>query len=373
MIINHNLSIQTKLTPYPITHLKSLRNTQEKTSRVALKIFHTLYKVLTFPARFFGSKTWSIPGIICRLPFIIFKRIFYPPSKETLKEELFGKGYNFGFEKKLSKEEFKPYFPMICMIAFIHSTSECWISSIRYDLIAPIEFDIDLGTIEKKDSCFFDKATGLKIAIVEKGDNVMIGFGALNSSHSELPNDPQQNSQTYTSVLKSSIKNLIGVHPNLYHQANEFIHNILNSPRLKGKNIILTGQCVGGSLASYVALKQNLQAQCVNSLPLGVGLQNQIGRKKLNNGDKYVSHISIRGDWTTDWRALNGLDRIINAIGIRTIGNFGRRFIIPSAFKECQVKLGWYSNNSHTYAAKSAFAHLGFDPNSKIQDVGLLL
>jgi predicted esterase YcpF (UPF0227 family) len=123
-------------------------------------------------------------------------------------------------------------------------------------------------------------------------------------------------------------------------QADAFVQNVMKA--YPDKTIKLTGFCFGGMLAQYAALKNEVPASCFNSLQLGPKLQQDIGSEKLEKAGSYVEHFSIERDHITDSRIdsivefklpknleslrLTPLDNIVNKLGIRTPGNFGKTY-----------------------------------------------
>ena len=151
---------------------------------------------------------------------------------------------------------------------------------------------------------------------------------------------------------------MIGIHPNILEQAGEFVKELRAHPYFEGKKLVLAGQCHGAAIASYAALKNELPAVCFNSFILGAGSQYAIGKQKLSLADKYITHIACKGNFSTDFSLMRRTaERIADAIGIRTSGHFGRKFVIPAAYKT--------KNDIHTYVLGSVMAHLGYDKWAK--------
>ncbi|NGX39279.1 MAG: hypothetical protein KR126chlam1_00602 [Chlamydiae bacterium] len=337
-----------------------LKSLADKVVNICLAIFRAFFDLLTFPLRFVGSKTWSFPGVALRFPYLVFKRALGIACENSLKTELFGSGYHFQFEKKPLKEELKGYLPYIAAASFIHATNSFWIKSLGYHVIAPREFEIDEKGVEARNLCFFDPVSGLKVGVIEKGDHVIAIFGAIGSSESELEN-PSERKKIDRWGYQNVTWNLLGGIPSIYLQASDFFKKIRQNPRLNGKRVELAGQCYGGSVAQFLSLQHKVKALCVNSMAIGPGLQKIVGKKSLMAADKWVSHLSVERDFVSDSRGLWPVDQLMSGLGIRTAGNFGRRYVIPSG----------YSNAAdlHNNVIGSALKYIGYDSNEKLSEI----
>jgi hypothetical protein len=363
------VSLDTRAKVLPLEHFhpqeekvqSPLLSFVKKVEEVALKGLAFLAACIDFPFRYIGSKTWSLPGLLFTVPYVLFKRALGIPSPYTIQEEIFGKGYHFDIEKRLTKEEAKEYLPYFLSTAFAYSSNPQWITPLGYNVISPKEMEITSQVLEARDACFFDPNSGLKIVLMEKENDVIISFGALKSDLSEVSNNPKESKRLYVLGNFNSCTNLLGTTPPIYHQANCFLDEILRHPRFQGKKITLTGQCYGGSLAQFLALKHELKAYCINSLPLGAGLQQEISDDTLMRADDFVEHISVEGDWLSDLRTAKYVDFLLSGVGIKTPGNFGRRFSIPSAYSS--------GKETHNYALGSLMSYLGLDKRVRVEDV----
>ncbi len=292
---------------------------------VALKVLKTLGDIFLFPFRFLGSKSWA--------------------------------GYQFNERKDISPEELLQKMDLICSCAYVHTSKPSWIEPFGYKSVSPKTFSGIDPSIQARENCFFDPKTGFKATVVNKGDTYLVSFGAKGSSKSELPDTPKEVKKLNDQVVNSSTVNVLGFAPPIYDQADRFAKCLLSDPRLQNKRVIFTGQCYGGSLAAYVALRNQQKAFCVNTFPLGAGLQWQIGRKNLLQARENITQLNVKGDWISDDPKLCFLDRCLSTVGFRTPGNFGTRITIPSAFEK--------SADRHDRAVGSAMKHLGFETHTR--------
>lgn len=301
------------------------------------------FNMISFPLRYLGAKTWSIPGVICRFPYLIFMKTLGKEFSGTFMEELLGSGYHYRTEKQLSREELKTYLKYACANASVHLNDPSFIEP--------------LGWKELKENRFFDPQTGLKISLYKKNDEIIVSFGALRSNECEFSAEDPKNQELKQRGLGNAVMNLFGGIPKIYAQADGWITSLVSDPRFEKKKITLSGQCYGGSFASYLGLKHHINAVCINTLQLGAGLQQEIGHENLSRADSCVTHISIDNDYISDVPCSKLGDRIVSLIGLRTPGNFGHRYSIPSAFYSCQ--------KTHYFALGSMMHHLGFHKRTR--------
>lgn len=304
-----------------------------KITHLAKTIFTTIYAMISFPSRYIGSKTWSIPGVIIRTPYLICKKILFPSSIPSLKNEIFGSGYHFSSERELTPQEAKDILPTVSMCAFAHRSYVKWVPE-GYRPIKVDTLGVEASDMQLEDHAFFDHRSGLKVLLVEKDNEVMISFGAIDAinGHAYTP-DQQKEKVSNKSLDISCGKNLLGGTPFIFTQADQFFNKLIQTPYLKDKKITLIGQCLGGSLAQFLALKHQLPCYGFNTFPIGAGLQQQIESKTLKNADKLITHIYSKKDFIMNNKLCIFLDKIFSSFGIKTAGNFGKIYYIPAYFK----------------------------------------
>jgi hypothetical protein len=274
---------------------------------------------------------------------VSFSGYFGPKSTE---------GCHRQWDRTIEKSEAEHYLPYLATCAFVHSTDTEWLAS-GWTPIPPKNMVLEFPHIEAHDLCFFDPRNGLKVTLVEKGDEVIITFGALKSFESVKSN----HSCLTTKQYGTAAANILGSTPAIYSEAEQFIDCLVSHPRIANKKIVFAGQCFGASLASYVALRRKEQAICFNSLQLGAGLQYQIGEATLKNADNYVTHISATHDSFTRNKTYDIFDRVLTALYIRTPGCYGKGASIPSAYPDAR--------RSHEYILGSFMKYLGYSERDK--------
>jgi hypothetical protein len=323
----------------------------KKVYKVTKAVFEVMLSVLTLPIRYIGSKSWSIPGVVLRAPFLAVKRVFIEENTSTFSQELFGMGYHHHSQKELSPDELKPFLKHAAACAYISNCNSSWIEPLGYRALGKQELanknlQEASPSIEIRKNCLFNPNSGLKIALLIKENELIISFGARGSSKSEM-------TEKSYSIEMSAVGNLLGAIPEIYEEADRVISWIKQQPEFESKTITLAGQCFGGSLASYCALRHKMKAVSLNPFSLGVGLQANISSETLLNADKYVTNINAKGDLFSDSAYLDTIDYIACYIGLKTPGSFGQRFSIPSAYTS--------SGDIHNFIFSSFVEHLGFD------------
>ena len=301
---------------------QSIHKLLDRVAEIAHSVFDVLHKVVLFPARYLGSKYWSLKS-----------------------------GHHFSSEKTFTPEELKTYMQYAYVNASANNAKFGPLKKMGYHPINPSEISTSaIEGLELRGNYFFDPSSGLKVILFEKEDEVILSFGALDSSRNVV-SDPKKYEALKRKGIKCGLSNLLGGVPDRYSQAERFVNALRHSTRLSDKNLTLSGNCIGGSIASYVALKQRLPAVCINPLPLGAGLQREIGDHRIRQADQYITNISIQSDWASDPILLSTIDRIISFIGIRTPGIFGHRYDVPTHF-------GWDLCSTHTRVLTSLKQHL---------------
>lgn len=339
----------------------------DKICSIASRIFDAIVNILSFPLRYLGSKSWSLPGILMRLPIVTIRHLFSANVQKSFKEDLFGSGYHRFDVGVLDSKEIMPYIQYAAAAAAIHAKHfDSWTDPLGFQVVSPkglikdMQGDLPQGLLVK-DDCFFDQETGLKAAILVKGNRYLLVFGALRSSETEL--DKIAAKLLDDKIWNNSGASIVGFVPRIYHKANRLVEMIKEHPTIKSGSFELCGQCLGGSLASFAGMKNQLKATCLNTFPLGPGLQYELGSERLSEADKYITHISCKTDLMSDPPiVLGALDALVNFIGIRTCGNFGKKFLIPNPYPS-------YSGKTHNHIAAAMFMHAGFKERDRPGDV----
>lgn len=304
-----------------------------------------------FPTRYLGGKTHSLPEKIYK----ISKNVI---SKE--KEAIVSTGYHYSMQL-LDRQASVRYLPYAAIVAMSHNNDEKWLTRWNLKLISPKDLGIDLtqisGRLECHEKCFFDPQSSLKVLIIKSETNkVIIAFGAVESGGSELSTEKEKNAM-HRYQISLVIQNLLGIKLDIFDQAQDIFEKIQSLSQFEGCSFALCGLCWGGSLAQYVGLKKSISAFCFNCFPLGVSAQNEIPRQCLQRADEFITHISAQSDFVSDLKGIGIFDRSLTMAGIKTPGNFGKRYAIPSAFNSF--------HGTHAYVMGSLMKHLNYHSKDK--------
>ncbi|MCE5319302.1 MAG: hypothetical protein LLG04_18300 [Parachlamydia sp.] len=335
----------------------------EKIKRIFSEIFHGLKEIVSFPLRYLGSKTWSIPGIIVRTPILLFKRIFF--QEPLTKVAFFGTGYYSNNGPQLSVEETKDVlrYAAFGLVPFRYEQDK-WAEPFGAKVIAPAALNVDLtklpGNVKTNGHAFFDRNNLFKAMVLEDEHEMVVTFGPMYSHLSDI-SDAKESSKKVKKQLRSIIANYAGLSPQNYDQADALMEQLKKIAQEKNKRLVVTGQSLAGSIASYVALKHEIKGICFNSVQLGAGLQSKIGDAKLAKADMLLTQIHVQRDLVSQLPGIGVVDRALSAFGVRTPGTFGQRRLIPSAFKDMR--------SSHDYPVKSMMNYLGYDKNAKASEL----
>ena len=350
IVCNHPTSFEVKAS--------EASSTCKKVARCACAFFKTIsslvYTTLRFPFRYLGSKRWSAIGVILRAPYHLFAS-----RKGEFFKDLFPSGSKFFFEKRLSKQEALEYLIYPCFGTGSQDGNQDFTRPFGYKIIEPTTLQLQDLKFDAYSNCYLHEGSGVKVTIYEKDNEVILAFGAKNSSKSLISEERfKKVVKNQTRIIK---RNLLGIKDPSYREATAFVEKLLNHSKLKDKKVSLVGGCLGGSYAQYVGLKLNLKTVCTNSLAIGAGLQSEIGDEKLKNAGNYVTHLVIETDFVSDIGPLKPLDYLTSLIGIRTPGNFGRSFSVPSAYKSGAL--------THCCTVGSMMKHMGFHERTLPGDI----
>ncbi len=196
--------------------------------------------------------------------------------------------------------------------------------------------------------------------VLEDEHEIVVSFGAMQSHWPDF-SDSKEAKKRANTPLPSVIANYAGLTPLCYKQADALMEQLKVYAKEQNKPLVVTGQSLAGSIASYVALKHEVKGVCFNPVQLGAGLQWDIGDAKLAQADKYVTNISVANDHLNNFPGVTAVDRVLSHLGVRTPGNFGKRYRIPSAFKK--------KTQAHDFPMKSIMQYLGYHKDTKATEL----
>lgn len=291
------------------------------------------------------------------------------------------KSYRFT-SKPLRSDKIETYLRTAAIATAIESKNDNfekdWLKPLKLNIIAPSQINLnkeflEQNDIEFNDKYFFSKKTGLKVMLVKNQDEIYITFGSAESIKSAFIGDQDVWSSLKNKIMRNNVGNLFGTKPKLYKQAEElFLALKQNSSILENKKLTLVGHCMGGSVASYIGIKHKIKTHGFNTLALGPGLQKELGGENLRQADKYVRHISIKGDKISDFKVVSFVDRFFSALGFCTPGNFGKHYVVPPAKEYANQKFyHWIKKQGqlHVYFFGSMADKLGHSHRAKAKDM----
>lgn len=235
-----------------------------------------------------------------------------------------------------------------------------WIEHFGYKHIEPlcIENLSNQNKIEAREFCFFDIETGLKVALFEKDQQLLILFGALNSSKTEVNKDQSQSHYIKKVVIAASY-NLIWGKPLLFQRAFELVSQLKEHSRFINMQFVLTGQSLGGGIATYVGLKLQLETICFNSLPLGTWVKREIDQATLNLAHRNIKQIIIESDWLSDNLLLKKMSSVFSYV-VSLPHLYGEKKYVPTAFPNDVIE-----SHAHIISSLTKFINIaeGLQPS----------
>jgi hypothetical protein len=337
--------------------------------------FSSLAKVIRLACRYFGGHRFSIPGLLLRI--VTLQVLLDWVRYGSLKRALFGvplskTTYAGDHPTREQLESLKTAARFSSLTAAVHGQCGEWIREAQehgFEPLNPKSLGIPLGVGElATETCIYDPKTGLKTMLFREAstNRLMVVFGALGSlgetpvefadelreDHArrvQMPDGKPHNSTTHYYAVG---QNLLGIRPALHLQAGDLMGRI--QAHLPGETLHCVGQCLGGSLATFCALKYGATATTFNSLALGAGLQAELTQSQLERAVDDIQVYSAYSDFISNpHRAVWGAGKAVNLLGIRTPIVLGNQLVIPTAYTKRQ--------ETHDYITGSLAAYLSRD------------
>ena len=311
----------------PITkRVKDLAVSIFKAIISSLKIFET-------PLSFIGSKYPSLPEVAIRTA-LAAKKVLLGQKITSMRSELLETGWNYQSrdvgllqrpkslsddDKALNLQLMNKSLLYTRLYAYNHATGqkgerdaslEACKARVKADWMPP-------GYEEAYD---FNE-DGLRITFIKGDGKLHVIFGAKNAAGSKH-------------VLKNigeTVTTMAGFQPDIYKRALEEYNRLMSEQfsSFQQNDVVLSGLCLGGALASYVTLKSDSGESAVVLNPLGLSprMQWDIGRDNLRKANEKIEIFSVLGDFASaPIKPIPQVDVLLNFIGIRTVGNFGKRY-----------------------------------------------
>lgn len=289
-----------------------------------LELGNWLVEKFTIPCRFVGSKFLSLPELVIRIVIFIKNWIFHN-TQSKIKEIMTDTGYSLEtlpLPQNMSKKALK----FARFDAAVHTNNFEWLpSNCTY-----------IGDYVHE---------GLKVALIEEICTKEGSSETFKKMHVVFGAKGAEGTKAYDTlnVLKVVWNMLGGISDNYFKAEEIYLSLRRNHPTLfENCKIDFSGLCLGGSLAAFVGLKQsevgqsekgqNKKVFIMNSVGLSPSAQWHIGREKLKNATKLITLVSADGDFaSTPPLLFRIIDLFLNFLGFLTIGNYGKRYIIPHA------------------------------------------
>ncbi len=284
-----------------------------------LEMGKCLVEKLTIPCRFIGSKFLSLPEIVIRI--VIFVKNWICNRTQGRIEEIMTKtGYSLEtlpLPRSMSMKALK----FARLDAAVHTDNIEWLPS-NCTYITDYVHE------------------GLKVALIKEvctKENSLVTFKRM---HVVFGAKGAEGTKIYDTmnVLKVVWNMLGGISDNYFKAEEAYLSLRKKHPTLfKDCKIDFSGLCLGGSLAAFVGLRQSEMGHtkkvfAMNSVGLSPSAQWHIGREKLRNATKLITLVSAEGDFASAPPFLfRIIDVFLNFLGFLTIGNYGKRYIIPHA------------------------------------------
>lgn len=328
----------------------------------AIVILKALGDVLRFPIRYFGAKNWSMPGVILRTPVILFRSIFF--NEGIAAEKFFPHAYDTTLGEELSVEQTREFirYASFGLVSFAYD-EKSWTEPYGARIVNPNALGLGAlpGEIEFREKALFDRSNLFKVVILEDENEIIASFGSMHSHWHDYSKEEAK--AIGHGQLGSVIANLAGLNTLGYDQADKVVEQLKSVAARKNKTLVLTGQSLGGSYAAYAGALHEVKTVAVNAVQLGAGLQEKLTQEKLDQAPRHVDHITVEGELLT-LHYFDVVDRILSFIGVRTPGNFGRRFKLnsytPSPF------------DSHDHSMKSFMRKLQYDVKTHVNELGVV-
>lgn len=320
-------------------------------NKIAVAVINTLSYLSSCVTRYIGSKSFSIWGVSYRLCSHIAHKIFDSSYNKSLDKALFFDHYQF-LHTPATKKKAKSFIEASSCCTFVQSSDKKWVEKLELNVIDPKSLDLQMDGIKCCDGYILDVESGLKIALCEKNGKVYISYSAKRAAYPGA--ESLNESKDYIAVENSAIvSNLVGGKPARYLRGIVITKALLNSSFMQGKQVHLTGQCFGGSVAQAAALTFGVKATLFNTFAMGAGIQQLVGDKNILKAKKLITHVSAKSDYVSQPWYIKPFDYTLGFLGIRTAGNFGKKFSIPTAYTD--------TAETHKYFLGSLFEYLGYD------------
>jgi len=202
----------------------------------------------------------------------------------------------------------------------------------------------------------YDPMTGFCATLsVRNGNEVVIAFSGVGSQRGGLAQG-----------VRGALNALGLAPPKNMAQASQLTRMVkahldgLNSdlPADRQLKLTLTGFSMGGGLATYAALRNNVPAVAISPMRLGLLARAKCGQAAIKNAPKLVTEVTVQSDWVADnsrTRALKLLSLpsyLLTGRKADALGAIGYRYLIPKPndMERMTQAAEWNWSEKHTAA-----------------------
>ncbi|MGY0216871.1 hypothetical protein ACWJJH_05715 [Endozoicomonadaceae bacterium StTr2] len=217
-----------------------------------------------------------------------------------------------------------------------HKFSFSHVEGIDFSSVAP-EISQDTHLHEGGHAGYLCGKTGLRFVVLRDQhhpDELTLAFACAFTSNRKWHFGSVKNLLFNGVQAGSAATTLVHYVPPMFRQAKE-VAEIVSSKltELDASTLTLSGYCLGGTIAQYVAGLTRLPAYCINPFPLGTALQRDLCTV-LGEMDDYVFNISVEGDWASNFPYIDPAISLMTWLGFSGRPRiFGTRRYVP-AFKD---------------------------------------
>jgi hypothetical protein len=187
----------------------------------------------------------------------------------------------------------------------------------------------------------YDPLTGFSASIsVRNGNEVVIAFSGMGSQGGSVA----QGIRGFMNALGLTPPKNMAQASKLTQMVKAHLDQVnAQLPAGQQLKLKLAGFSMGGGLASYAALRNDVPAVALSPMRLGLLTRAKCGRDAIKNAPKLITEVTVQSDWVAD----NGKTRALKALSLPSylltgrradpLGAIGHRYIIPKPGEVARV------------------------------------
>lgn len=226
------------------------------------------------------------------------------------------------------------------------------------------------GEIQNKfPNTLYDPMTGFCATIsVRHGNEVVIGFSGVGSQRGGLAQG-----------VRAALNAMGLAPPKNMAQASQLTKMVkahldaLNRELAPDRQLklTLTGFSMGGGLATYAALRNDVPAVVISPMRLGLLARAKCGQAAIKNAPRLVTEVTVQSDWVADNSRTRGLkflslpSYLLTGRKADALGAIGHRYLIPkpTELERAQQAIDWNwseQDSERIIRGIDVHAHFGF-------------